>query len=408
MNCKRQPPSPIIFARLLVYNDFARMKKLFWLSSILLLVVLSLENCHPEPTGKPKTTNADPDSLYQGTKIRFDIISPNAALLLGPTQTPYADSLTVEGIQLGRRLFYDKHLSLDGHKACASCHQLQYALADSGYALSVNEFGHTKRNAMPLQNLAYAPMFFWDGRQPSIAAAAQDASQHEMGLPVTNALSYLEKDTTYVKLFKKAFGRPGNVSEGRIYLAIQEFLITAVTCNSHFDSVSLGITQFTTAEFDVFNNMFNTEVGDCFHCHGNGATQLMTTFAFQNNCLDSAATIYDFKDPGRGGITGSSDDYGTFKTPTLRNVAVSGPYMHDGRFTTLQQVMNHYSDSLQFSPTINSFLKNHFHKDSLGLVDEQVGGLHLTAQQKQEFIEFLNGFTDTSFMNNPNLKNPFQ
>ncbi len=383
-----------------------KMKKYFSIVIVGLIAVFGLENCHPEPPAKPKTTNTDPDSLYQGTKINFNTISPNAALLLGPTQTPYADSLTVEGIQLGRRLFYDKHLSLDGHKACASCHQLQYALADSGYALSVNEFGHTKRNAMPLQNLAYTPYLFWDGRQPTIAAAAQDASQHEMGLPVTNALSYLQKDTTYVKLFKKAFGRPGSVTENKIYLAIQEFLISAVTCNSHFDSVQLAITQFTPDESAAFT-MFTNEVGDCFHCHANGATQLMTNFTFQNNCLDSAATIYDFKDPGRGGQTGSPADYGTFKTPSLRNVAVSGPYMHDGRFTTLQQVINHYSDSLQLSPTSNYFLLKHFPKDSSGLA-MQVGGLHLSALQKQQFIEFLNGFTDTSFMNNPNLKNPFQ
>lgn len=378
-----------------------------------LVIILGFEDCRRDPplTKSHTVSPGDPDSLYQGTPISFAAISPNAAFLLGKQlANPIYDSLTTQGIQLGRMLFYDKHLSLDGHKACASCHQLRYAMSDSGYAFSVNEFGHTKRNASPLQNLAYAPSLFWDGRQPTIAAAAQDAAQHEMGLPVTNALAYLQQDTTYVKLFKKAFGRPGNITEGKIYNAIQEFLVSAVTCNSRFDSMQLGLISLspTSAEYDVFNNMFLTETGDCFHCHSgaNGVSQLMTNFTFQNNGLDSAANIYDFKDPGRGGITGDADDYGTFETPSLRNVAVSGPYMHDGRYTTLQQVINHYSDSLQKSPTINSFLLRHFAKDSSG-VAVQVGGLHLNATQKQEFLIFLNSFTDTSFLNNPGLKSPF-
>ena len=249
-------------------------------------------------------------------------------------------------------------------------------------------------------------IFFWDGRQPTIAAAAQDASQHEMGLPVTNAISYLQTDTVYAKLFKKAFGRPGNVTENKIYLAIQEFLLSAITSNSHFDSVMRNQAQFTPDENDCFNNLFLQEKGDCFHCHAHSATQLMTDFGFHNNCLDSAATIYDFRDPGRGGITGNPDDYGCFKSSTLRNIALTGPYMHDGRYKTLQQVINHYSDSLQFGPNMDNFMYKHFPLDSAGN-PKQVGGMGLSPQQKQEFLEFLNAFTDTSFMNNPNLKSPF-
>ena len=144
------------------------MKKYFWIFFILVTAVLGLENCRHEPPVKPKTTNNpnDPDSLYAGTKTTFGAISPAGTFFFGTPVNPYIDSLTVEGIQLGRRLFYDKHLSLDGHKSCASCHQLQYAYADSGYALSINEFGLTKRNAIPLQNMAWEPSFFGTGGNP--------------------------------------------------------------------------------------------------------------------------------------------------------------------------------------------------------------------------------------------------
>jgi cytochrome c peroxidase len=216
----------------------------------------------------------------------------------------------------------------------------------------------------------------------------------------------LQKDTVYRRLFKKSFGRPGTITEPKIYLAVQEFLTTAISDNSRFDSIRRNPGLATAAENDVFYNLFITEVGDCFHCHAYGNSFLMTDFTFRNDGLDSAATIADFRDPGRGGITGNSYDYGLFKVPSLRNVALSGPYMHDGRYKTLQQVINFYSDSLELSPTLDPFIEKHL--DTLPNGQRlQHGGLHLDSLQKAEFIIFLNDFTDTSFLNNPNLKSPF-
>ena len=362
------------------------MKKIFFAAFMFLVFLLALENCKRE---------AAPGNVLQGTKYILQI-----PYLFPPVNSPYKDSLTYEGIALGRRLFYDKHLSIDGQKSCASCHHLQYALSDSGNALSINENGFTVRNAPALQNLAWSPYFFWDGRSPTLAAQAQDAFQHELDLNVSNAIAYLQTDTTDVKLFNKAFGKFGAINANNIYLAIQQFLFSAVSANSRFDSVMRGQATFTVWEDSGFNYIFLTEKGDCFHCHAQGQSLLMYDAAhpFRNNGLDSAVTIYDFKDPGRGHITGAESDYGLFKIPTLRNVAVTGPYMHDGRFKTLMQVINFYSDSIKHSPTLDPVMKTIYHAN---------GGSHFTDLQKMELMALLNSFTDTSFLNNPNLKSPF-
>ena len=363
------------------------MRRFFFAIFVLLSLVVLLENCRRESVAS--------GSLYRGTKYTMQI-----PFSFPEISSPYKDSLTYEGIALGRRLFYDKHLSLDGQKACASCHHLQYAFSDSGNALSVNENGPIKRNAPSLQNLAWSPYFFWDGRAPTLAAQAQNAFQHELDMNVTNAIVYLKTDTTDVMLFNKAFGGPGSITPNNIYLAIQQFLFSAVSANSRFDSVMRGQANFTIWEDSGFNYLFLTEKGDCFHCHAQGQSLLMYDAAnpFRNDGLDSAATIYDFPDPGRGGITGVASDYGLFKVPTLRNIAVSGPYMHDGRYQTLMQVINFYSDSLKQSPTIDPVMKTIYHAN---------GGSHFTALQKMELLALLNTFTDTSFLNNPNLKSPF-
>ena len=132
----------------------------------------------------------------------------------------------------------------------------------------------------------------------------------------------------------------------------------------------------------------------------------MTDQKFHNNGLDAANSISDFIDPGRGGITGVAADYGLFKSPTLRNIAVTGPYMHDGRFKTLADVVNFYSDSLKLSPTDDLFILRHMDTSTTGQVLPH-GGMHLNVYEKQELLDFLNTLTDTTFLNNPNLKDPF-
>ena len=369
------------------------MNKSYWLIALLCTMAVTLQNCKPNKVTKNQPPS-DADSLYTGSQYTIAIPTRFPTL-----NNPYKDSLTIEGVELGRMLFYDKHLSLHGDKSCASCHNFLYALSDSGKAKSTNEFGSTVRNAPALQNLAWASQLFWDGRANSLAGQAQDAYQHELGLMVQNAITYLRSDSTYTRLFRKAFGRPGDVTEPKIYKAVQQFVMTAVSGNSKLDKYLRSETQLTASE-QMGYQIFLTETGDCFHCHGStdGSTLLMTDNLFRNNGLDSAVNVTDLVDPGRGGITGVSADYGKFRDPSLRNIALTGPYMHDGRYTTLEQVINFYSDSLKLSPTIDliMLLPNHAN-----------GGVHLSTVQKQALLDFLNTLTDTSFINNPNLKSPF-
>ena len=372
------------------------MKKFYFLILIFFASLIVLNSCKRDPAINKVVYN-DPDSLCVGTKYKL----PTASLYLFPPVTnPYADSMTVEGVALGRRLFYDKHLSADGQKSCASCHHLVAALSDSGFAKSKNEFGLTKRNAPALINLAWSPYFFWDGRSKSLALQAQDAYHNELGMVVTSAISYLQTDTIDVKLFKKAFGRPGTITDVGIYKAIQQFLMTAISSNSKYDLYRQGRATFTSSEQNGLR-VFSTETGDCFHCHmsDGGYTLLMTDNLFRNTGLENAATVNDFTDPGRGAITLNQNDYGTFKDPTLRNIALTGPYMHDGRYTTLAQVIDFYSDSTKLSPTVDPLLLTVYHNYG--------AGLHLAASDKTDLINFLNTLTDTAFINNPALSDPF-
>ena len=372
------------------------MKRSYLLIVVFFISVFVLENCKRDPSLSTKSVNSDPDSLYLGTKYTF----PSNIYRFPTFNNPYVDSMTKEGVALGRRLFYDRHLSVDGQKACASCHLLQYALSDSGMVKSTNEFGPTKRNTPALQNLAWNSKFFWDGRASSLAGQAQDAFHNELGMVVTSAISYLQTDTIDVKLFKKAFGRPGTITDVGIYKAIQQFMMSAVSANSKYDLYLQGRASFTASEQNGLR-LFSTESADCFHCHNSegGVTLLMTDNLFRNNGLDSIATITDFKDPGRGGITFNSNDYGKFRDPSLRNIALTGPYMHDGRYTTLMQVINFYSDSTKPSPTLDPLLMTVYH--------DYGKGLHLVQSDKNDLLNFLYTLTDTSFIHNPNLASPF-
>ncbi|HWB63785.1 MAG TPA: cytochrome c peroxidase, partial [Chitinophagales bacterium] len=244
--------------------------------------------------------------------------------------------------------------------------------------------------------------------QPTAAAQAEDAFQHELGMNVTNAITTLEGDSVDVYLFKKAFGRPGAITANRIYLAVQEFLLSAVSYNSRFDSVQRGEEHFTAKERYGFDSVFTQELGECSHCHAYGNNDLLydAVHPFRNNALDSARVYTDYKDPGRGAITGNPSDYGLFKAPSLRNVAVSGPYMHDARYKTLRQVIDFYSDSLQFSPYLESFMLKHFDKDSTGAA-LQHGGMHLSEYDKEALIDLINSMTDYVYLNNPDLKDPY-
>ena len=199
----------------------------------------------------------------------------------------------------------------------------------------------------------------------------------------------------------------GTVTEDKIYRAIEQFLLTAVTSNSKFDSVMRGLAQFTPSEHRGYYNIFFNERGECLVCHQAPLSiYLLTGDKFMDNGLDFAATNNDFADAGRGKITHNPKDYGKFKTPTLRNIALTAPYMHDGRFKTLRQVIDFYSDSIKLSPNLDAHLLLHI-KTTGGSDIKNTGGMHFTETEKEDLLNFLNTLTDTTFINNPALGNPF-
>lgn len=308
---------------------------------------------------------------------------------------PEDNPLTVEGIELGRKLFYDEILSLDHSISCGSCHAPSGGFSDS--AQFSKGVGGTlgNRQSMPLINLGWNFSFFWDGRAPALEKQilAPVPNPVEMHLQWKEAAHRLKNHPTYPYLFKKAFNSY-EIDSNQVAKAIAQFLRTMVSGNSKFDKYLRSEATLTTDElygFDLFqvDRSPTTYGGDCFHCHVHPIFFQLNT-DFMNNGLDAT-----FSDNGRGIVTGNPNDNGKFKIPTLRNIELTAPYMHDGRFSTLEQVIDHYSTGLQDSPTISPLMKE---------VDN--GGLLLPPYEKACLVAFLKTLTDMEFINNPDFQDP--
>jgi len=317
---------------------------------------------------------------------------------------PADNPLTVEGVELGRLLFWETRLSEDNSMSCGSCHLPEVNFADPAqYSTGVTGAVGT-RNAMALINLGWASSFFWDGRSPSLEDQIRDPVPHpsEMNLPWPEAVAKLQADgtdTRYPERFFDAFGTT-EISEDLVVMAIAQFVRTMISADSKFDRWRRGETDLTDSEYSGYQ-MFLREGGDpeevpggqfggdCFHCHGEAGLQF-TDHLFHNNGLDPSFEA----DPGRASVTGSPLDSGLFRTPTLRNVALSAPYMHDGRFQTLEEVVEHYNSGGVASSTIDPFMKY------------TTGGLSLAPSQKADLLAFLHTLTDTVFVQNPAFQDP--
>lgn len=300
---------------------------------------------------------------------------------------PSDNPLTVEGVELGRRLFHEPLLSVNGTQSCASCHERAQAFAEAR-PFSVGAEGQMgKRNAMPLVNLAWAPSFFWDGRaktlREQVLQPIEDA--HEMNERVDRAVSKLGKDAAYPAAFESAFG-PGGITPERLAMALEQFLLTLVSQESKFDRAVRKLTELTDEEkrgLQLFVTEFDPARGlrgaDCFHCHGG---TLFTDHQFRDNGLDRIRDT----DAGRMAVSRLPGDLGKFKTPTLRNVALTAPYMHDGRFATLEEVVEHYNSGVRRNPNLDPNLAKH-----------PSGGLQLSADEKRALVAFLRTLTDEPF-----------
>lgn len=310
---------------------------------------------------------------------------------------PRDNPLLVERVELGKKLFFDKRVSINDSQSCADCHAPEKTFSD-GRRVAVGAMGDVgTRNSMPLFNLAWKREFFWDGRAKSLREQVLEPIQNpiEMHQSLTNLCAKLQSEKSgiqnsksemdYPARFTAAFGSPQITSE-KIALALENYLLTLTSFNAKFDRVLRGEEKFSPEEqrgFELFSSEYDPRRGqfgaDCFHCHGG---PLFQSQAFANNGSDGALA-----DIGREKITGKASDRGKFSTPSLRNVALTAPYMHDGRFQNLESVVDHYSTGVQRSPTLDPNLAKHPN-----------GGVPMSAEDKQALVAFLRTLTDEQFI----------
>lgn len=352
-----------------------KLNKLF---HILSLIIFCL-SCESETVNTYKNT---PRPLEIPKLFQENILAP---------VVPIDNPQTEEGIVLGKRLFFDPILSSNNTQACADCHAPENAFTDNRRFSDGVEGLFGNRNSMPLFNLAwnYDEKFFWDGNTFSL--------EHQALVPVTDPIEMnniwqdveqkLQQHADYPELFEKAFGTK-TIDSSLITKAIAQFERTLISANSKFDRYLLGEVELTSQELNGFNVFMDETRGDCFHCHGSDKNPLWTDNLFHNNGLDET-----FADLGLGAITGDPADNGKFKSPSLRNLAFTAPYMHDGRFATLEDVINHYSEGLKNSSTIDPLMKK-----------VSQGGVGLSENDKADLKAFLLSLSDSEFVSNPKFK----
>ncbi|MGB1283856.1 MAG: cytochrome-c peroxidase, partial [Polaribacter sp.] len=295
-------------------------------------------------------------------------------------------------------LFYDKQLSANNTVSCASCHDQSKGFSDD-VTLSIGfNGGQTGRNSMGLANAKYYDngRFFWDERastlEEQVVLPIQDAV--EMGLTLNELETKLQDDDYYRILFRRTFGDE-TVTRQRVSLALAQFVRSMVSYESKYDA-GLAQTNNPQANFPNFTasenlgkNLFFSNRTRCSDCHD---TNSFVGDRARNNGLDAVLT-----DLGVGGVTGNNNDRGEFKVPSLRNIQLTAPYMHDGRFATLTEVINHYDTGVQNSADLDNRLRQ----------GNGVRRLNLNNQERQGLIDFLNTLTDNNFIADEKFADPF-
>ncbi len=363
------------------------MKHILFLSA--LFITLTFFSCADDPAMEFVQLDETPYVLTYGHFPEPDL----------PTDNP----LTQQGVTLGKMLFFETMLSKDGTQSCASCHRQQDGFSDTTkFSIGV-ELMPGRRQAMPVFNMAWhSNEFFWDGR----AALLRDQSLKpiqdplEMNETLENVIAKLSSTQMYRDQFTRTFGSDEITAE-KMSLAMEQFMLSIVSNDSKYDaylkdpishplsaSEERGRILFETE----FNPFFPDQSGaDCAHCHGGFNFE---NDQYMNNGLDTDLT---FTDLGREETTNLAEDRAKFKVPSLRNVGVTPPYMHDGRFKTLEEVIDHYNEHIQESSTVDPAL--------LQVISN--GGLKLTEEDKKDLIAFLHSLTDPTFLNNEEFADPF-
>lgn len=371
---------------------FRPLTALFW-------VLLVLVSCQDEGGTEPQEGNEP---------YTFDIPSYFSR---NTHPIPADNPATTKGVELGRMLFYDTRLSGNNNQSCASCHQQEKAFTDGQRFSrgSTGALGH--RNSMSLANMLWVHRLFWDGRSATLEEQAliPITDPIEMNQDLDELVAELSAIPTYRTLFAQAFGTEGITPE-RIANALAQFQRTLISANSKYDQFLRGTYQPTSLELQGMRLFFQHPYPDlglrganCGDCHVGplvaGATNNWA--GFHNNGLDTDERLAE----GLQAVTGNPADRGKFRAPSLRNIALTAPYMHDGRFQTLEQVLDHYDQHIRMSQTLDPLIieaSNEF------LFPGDPIKLYLTPQEKQAVLAFLHMLTDETFIRDPRFSNPFQ
>ncbi len=364
------------------------MKKIVAFAMCALGVAIAAQSCKDDDPSAPDVT-------FDGTPY---VLNYGA---FPPPNINADNTLTVQGVKLGRMLFYEKKLSKDGSQACASCHRQEHAFTDTAtFSIGVEGL-KGGRQAMAIFNMAWHENeFFWDGRAHLLRDQSLMPIQDplEMNESLQNVITKLSADQTYRDQFMRAFGSEEITSE-KMSLAMEQFMNTLLSVDSRYDRSLKGEVTLTPSEergrelyFAEFNPGFpNLSGADCAHCHGG---RNFKSDLYINNGLDSDA---DIKDIGREEVTKNASDKAKFKVVSLRNVEVTPPYMHDGRFKTLEEVVEHYNSGIHNSSTVDPALE----------YTRVSGGLKLNTQDKADLVAFLKTLTDEDLLTNPKYSSPF-
>lgn len=369
--------------------------RLFWIFFALLIV--SCQSCKDDNPNPQNPDDLLTDIPHNPTPKIVEIPED-----FPPLDIPADNQLTEEGVMLGRMLFYDPILSIDSSMSCSSCHLQNGAFTDNFRTSRGVEGGFGNRSSMALQNLGFnREGFFWDGRTKTLEEQALLPVEDPIELHEDweNVEKKLRQHADYPKRFREAFDIESKteITKELAAKAIAQFERTLIVGQNsryykYFQSPAPG--NFPEDEesngFDLFVKEGASGLPDaqCFHCH---ALPMTTDFTFRNNGLDSVANLADFPDLGRGGVTTFEQDNGKFIVPTLWNIELTAPYMHDGRFRTLEEVIDHYASGGHPSPN----------KDPL------MNDIALSEENKADLVIFLKTFTDTISLKAEEFSNPF-
>jgi len=334
----------------------------------------------------------------------------SAPFVFGRFQVPTDNPLTVEAVELGRRLFYDPRLSANGKVSCSTCHKQRLAFTD-GRTTGVGVSGRPLAfNSMSLANLMWGPQhFFWNGRAATLEQQALVPLQHadEMAQDLGRLVAQLAADATYRKLFETAYGE---INSSAIVRALASFERTLISSNSRYDQFLRGEIKLDERE-ELGRKLFmahpdvkvSLRGANCIDCHSQFLTGGSSALydGFSNNGLDDEAHL----EPGLQAVTGKPAHRGLFKVPSLRNIALTAPYMHDGRFNTLEEVLDHYDSGIKNSSTLSAVIVEADNRGAAAASGRI--SLHLTAAEKAAIIAFLHTLTDQDFVTAEWFSDPF-